>query len=435
MSTFGRAAALTLFAVACSASSLKPTAPPPTTSEQSAKILETFSGWTVEDTSSADCAAYFASCVDTFQRRTEIGAKTPELANPRSFMANPDPQWIPGWDRLPPDPSQGSLAFAALTLAAATRAHWTDCEQRYAATDAARTKNATFVDAEIRRLRAETNAYRKLSGLVQLRTELLHDKRDAIGPRYTIEVAIHDAFVETGRDFIYAMQNQRAEDADLLRPSFSFQDELDLTCSEWLPAWQDPTGLSADIVHTPVSQTRLVQLRAKVEAARDLDQRIPKTTATIPPSLLSASADPGALVAVEREANAVPLTIKKVEDKDGTLVVELTGAALKKSAPFNCKDSDKASRIDDDGKVHYETICERRDESWRISVRVLLREPPDLELKAGDEMVVLGKLVTLERKEKRQDATTIVTTNVEVDGSHILEVWRQKLLVADYFVQ
>lgn len=435
MNNFGRSAALAVLVAACSASSQKPPAPPITSAERSARILEVFSAWTVEDTSSPECAAYFASCVDAFQRRANTGGPNPELSNPRSFMANPDPEWIPGWERLPADPSRGSLAFAALTLAATTRAHWTDCEKRYAQTDAARTKNATFVDTEIRRLRTETNAYRKLSGLVQLRTELLHDKRDAIGARYTIEVAIHDAFVDSGRELVYALQNQRSEDAGLLRPSFSFQDELDLACSEWLPAWQDPSGLSADIVRTPVPPARIEQLRAKVEAARDLDQRIPKTTANLPPSLLSTSTDPGAFVSVDREANTVPLTIKKVEEKDGNLWVELTGAALKKAAPFNCKESEKPTKVDDSGKVHYETTCDRRDESWKVSVRVLLHEPPDLELKPGDEMVVLGKLMTLERKEKSQGATTIVTTNIEVDGSHILEVWRQKLLVADYFVQ
>lgn len=427
-------AALALTTAACPESTLKPQAPPETRAERSARILEAFSSWTVEDTSSAECAAYFAACVDHFHR-VVTPTDTPALANPRAFMTNPDPAWIPGWDRLSADPSQASLTFAALTLAAATRAHWTACEKRYAETDVARTKSAALVDDEIRRLRGETNSYRKISGLVQLRTELLHEKRDTIGPRYTIELAIHEAFIASGRDLVYALQNQRSEDAGLLRPSLSYQEELELSCGEWLPAWQDPSGLPEGIVRAPVPEARLSQLKAKAEAARDLDERIPKTTAQAPPSLFAASVEPGALLTVDREVNGVPLSIKKVEEKDGMLVVELTGSALKKDVPFDCKEADKPSRVEQDGKLQYETQCSRRDESWKLTLKALLREPPDLELKPGDEMVVLGKLVTLERKEKRQGATTVVSANIEIEGSHILEVWRQKLLVADYFVQ
>ena len=200
--------------------------------EQALRVSYTYSHWTAADALSPTCTVYFAACAETFMRRAGSDPQDLAAKNPRAFMTNPDPEWLPGWDQLPPDPGTRHLTYAALTYAASMKAYFGSCRATAKEAEQQRQAAAQLLASEKAVADAEPNVYKKLGGLVRLRQELRKRFPDPVGPRYEVELLLRDAFVGSGRELIYDLRRQRPDDAGALRPALTSQDEADLFCME-----------------------------------------------------------------------------------------------------------------------------------------------------------------------------------------------------------
>lgn len=433
-----RAALLALLVAGCPPAPVGPPRPAqPSDEERARAVSAAFQGWTLEDTNAATCSVYFAACEESFQRRAGYDPRDLEARNPRAFMQSPDPVWLTGWDRLPADAGSRHVTFGALLLAAATREHFEDCTRRFEQLRAKRKEAAALLASLTTRLSGEANPYTRLAELVTLRRTLERSYPEAISTRYALELALYDAFVGAGREAVYHLQNQRAEQAALLRPQLSDADELDLECSVGLPSWQDPQAVPTGFVKTPITPQRIAELEARVKAGRDLEARLPQKTLAVGAVGADAPADPERLVMIEQSALGVPLRVTKLDDKtkDAALALTLQGEAKKLAVPYDCKESDKPEKVEPTGAIAYDTQCKRRDEVWKVTLQLRLAEPTETKIHPEDGVVTLGRVTKLEKKVATAKGVTTVTVSGEVEVVHVLEIWRRGLLAADYFVQ
>ncbi len=429
---------LSAWLVACS-NEVPPVPPgtPPNDAELAQRLFDTYSSWTANDALSPECAVYFSACADVFARRAGSDPKDLKSKNPRAFMVNPDPAWLTGWDQLPEDDGQRHVTLGALTYAASLRAYFNSCDATAQEVAGQRAIAQGLLDAELNAAKNEPNAYKRIGALVRLRQELKKKHPDPVGPRYQLEQALFDEFQKSGRGLIYDLRKQRPDDIGTLRPAFSAADERDLLCLDGLPSWQDHESIPQKFVRAPVSAARRDELLARIKKAQDLAEKIPAREATVESMGSHRAPGKGELLSFEKSVLGAPLHVKKVgpDDRSSGLLVELVGKALVKDAPYDCKESDKPSKVGPDGKVHYPTDCKRRDEQRNVRVRLVLAERPDFSMQADDQVTFLGKLTKLSSKPGKPDKNKITPVDIEIEaeGTHVLEIWRQQLLAADYF--
>jgi len=405
--------------------------------EMAQRVFDTYSKWSVNDALSPECSVYFTACADIFTRRAGADPKDISARNPRSFMTNPDPEWLPGWEQIPSDAGARHVTFGALTYAASMRAYFASCRATAKEVEDQRAAAHALLVSEKAAADKEANVYKRLGGLVRLRQELRKKHPDPVGPRYEVELVLRDAFVSAGRELIYDLRRQRPEDIGALRPAFSADEERDLFCLDSLPTWQDAASIPFQFVKVPVAADRGALLLAKVKAAQDLESKVPLREPTI--ASVSEGSLPGAeqLYAFDKEVLKTTLFVKKVESdaKTGGLLVELAGKATLKDVIYDCKESDKPSKVGENGKISYPSNCKKRDEARKLTLRLRLAEAPDVPIQPEDQVTFIGKLGKLSQKKAGGTTPVGIQYELEAEGVHVLEIWRQQLLVADYFVQ
>lgn len=407
--------------------------PPPSDAELAAKVTATYRLWLASPLPK-DCSVYFATCADAFSRQAGFDPQDLSGKNPRSFMTNPDPEWIPGWEHIPSEQGRRHVTFGALARAAAMKQFFTSCQKNFDAADLARAEESQRLTRELEAIDKLENPYARLGRLVTYRRELKQRFVDPVGPRYALELAVYERFSKAGRGFLYELQNQRSEDAAKLRPAFTTDEERDLFCiSEGIPTWQDAGELAASFVLDPITPERKETLLEKAKSAQDLEAKLPaaerklvEVGATLP--------EKGARIFIGKEVAGMALTVADVkEGKDGVLVIDLTGRAEGLKV-VGCKPTDKIEKIVDHKPV-YEEDCTPHIENREITVRVRLPQRPDVVINKGDVVTILGTVTKAELKTTKKGTASNVVRKLEVDAVHIFEIWRDRLLVADYFVQ
>jgi len=396
--------------------------------------MRTYHDWQTAPRPQA-CAVHFAACTDAFMRQagfepSDLGAK-----NPRSFMQNPDPEWIPGWDRIPPDPGHRHLAFAALAHASIMRSFFTACRRDFDAADLARAEEAERLRRELVEIDKLENVYARLGRLVTYRREVKRRFTDPVGPRYAMELAVFERFSKSGRGFLYELQHQRAEDAAFIRPAFTTDEERDLFCIDaGIPAWGDAQSVPAALVATPISAERILVLTEQARKARDLEAKLPAAERKIAGLHGDQAPEKGAQIFVDKEVLGTPLTVAQVKEaKDGVLVLELYGKRTEKDVTV-CKATDKIEKIEDKKPVYAEE-CKKGERTREVSIAVRLPERPDVVAQKGDVVTLIATVTKAELKTPSAAPKVHVVHKLEVDAVHVLEIWRDRLLVADYFVQ
>lgn len=407
--------------------------PPLSAAEVSARVTSTFEGWSEEDLGSPECSLQLAACTERFIRK--VGLSTDVIIeNPRDSIANPDASWLPGWASAKEGREHATITFRALTHAASMRVHDRACRARH---DAQRVA-LDALDARLQRdaaaLASVKDPYAKLSGMVRLRADIERESPDYVGARYAMELALVKAFDETGRRRLYDVQHHLDEDAALLRPRLSDDEERDLECLKDVPTWQDPETVPTDIVKAPFPKGRREELERRVRDARDLERVIPLSEATVPPFDLSRK--PEELVVVGREVDGTKLTVTAVAEdpKSGELIVTLAGRSRKERVKFDCKEVEKPTGVGPDGKLQFETTCKERDEFRALTFTVRLTERPDVPIQVEDELSLWGYPKTSASKEKKRAGGAVeVDVTVELQGFHVLEIWRRGIVVVEYF--
>jgi hypothetical protein len=403
--------------------------------ELAQRVSAAYAGWTANDALSANCSVYFSACAETFMRKS--GADPQDLAgqNPRAFMTNPDAEWLPGWDQLPADSATRHLTYGALTYAASMKAYFGSCRATAKEGEDRRRAAAQLLATERAAAEKEPNVYKRLGGLVRVRQELRKRFPDPVGPRYDVELLLRDAFISAGRELVYDLRRQRPDDIGALRPTLASAEESDLFCMDGMPTWQDPESVPYRFVKVAVNPGRNDALLAKVKALQDLESKIPLREPVIP-GIDERTVPADAPRAFDKAVLNAPLFVKKVSDAEGGgLLVELAGKATVQGARYDCKESDKPEKVGPDGKIAYPLSCKTRNEARKITVVVRMAERPDITIQLEDQVTFIGKLTKLTQKTSGKTSPVSVQYDVEVEALHVLEIWRQQLLVADYFVQ
>jgi hypothetical protein len=246
---------------------------------------------------------------------------------------------------------------------------------------------------------------------------------------------VRDAFVSTGRELIYDLRRQRPEDIGALRPTLAAEDERDLFCMESMPTWQDADSVPFGFVKVAVPPARNDALLKKVKALQDLESKIPSREPVIA-GVDERSAPGDELRSFDKEVLKAPLFVKKVSDgANGGLVVELAGKVAVQGARYACKETDKPDKVGPDGKIAYPTNCKTRDEARKLTLVLHMAERPDIPIQPEDQVTFIGKLTKLTSKSSGKASQLPIHYELEAEAMHVLEIWRQQLLVADYFVQ
>jgi hypothetical protein len=408
---------------------------PPTEAELAAKVIETYRAWEKGPLPN-DCSVYFATCADAFARQAGFDPQDLSAKNPRAFMQSPDAEWIPGWAELPSDPSRRHVTFGALARAAAMKRFFATCHKDFDAVDLARAEETQRLTRELEAIDKLENPYARLGRLVTYRRELKQRFNDPVGPRYALELAVYERFSKAGRGFLYELQNQRSEDAAKFRPAFSTDEERDLFCiSEGIPTWQDAGELAASFVFDPIAAERKKTLLEKAKSAQDLEAKLPAAERKLAEVREDAAPEKGAQIFINKEVAAVPLGVEEVrEGKGGVLEIKLAGIYAPEALKADCQPTGKIEKIVD-GKPIYEEICTPRKQEREVSITVKLPTRPDVPIHKGDVVTLLGTVAKAEMKTSKTPTLVRTVYKLEVEAVHIFEIWRERLLVADYFVQ
>ncbi len=443
-------------ALGCAAAPSPTTPREPTSAELQQQVRSSWDAWSASDLASADCSLFLSACTDRFLRNAGL-APEGSLRNPKAYLSNPDAEWLPGWENVASSDAEAFVVFRGLTYARSMRLHFDQCKAQHSE----RLAMLDQVEARIRKEKAtleqSANPYVVLGGLLRLRAELKGTSSDLAGPRYGLELLIAETFDKFGRRQLYDFQHQRDDDAALLRPLFSPAEELELSCLQGLPSWQEPAEIPLNLVKQPLESGRREQLEKRVREARDLELKLPEREVVLPsydapqtarglPEAKPAKkrAKPGkepaepapVLAALGREAFGAQLAVKSLNEDAQTneLLLTLVGRAEKKAVPYDCKPADKPSGVGPDGKLNYEQDCKTRDEVRTVTLRVRVAERPDTGIQIDDELALWVLPLNFESSERRlPNGTFELAIKGEVRAFHILELWRRGLVVAEYF--
>jgi hypothetical protein len=428
--------ALTL---ACSASSSpSPRPPEPTEAEIVAGIRRALEQWSDEDLASTDCSLFLSACTDRLVRKAGLPPEG-NLANPRDLLENPDPEWLVGWDQAPTRPEESFTVLRALTYARSMRVHFDRCRSRHDERMRALAEVDDTVTRDVAALTGAMNSYERLAGLLRTRAAIKLRTDDLAGPRYRLELLIADAFRAAGKKRVYDFQNQRDEQAPLLRPLLAREQELMVTCRDDLPSWQDPEAVPARVVRQPFDRETRAALEQSIQGARDLESRIEVEPVDVPSyDAPTTTRTEGPLSVLGRQAFGAALQIVRVEKvpagfAEGLSLV-LEGRVTVKDAPFDCKEVERPSKDGEPAATTKDLECKRRTERRQVRFTLNVAEAPSAGIAPEDEIIAWVYPRRFERVERPlPDGSVDVTLTAEGDAFHILEIWRRGIVVAEYF--
>jgi len=432
-------ALVALGAASCAGAPAPPPEPLGPPKEQLAGQLESaYARWNEHDVHE-HCSVYLAACADAFARRAGFDPSRLGEPNPRALIENPDPEWIPGWSELPTADEQRHVVFEVLAYAASQRAVRSACESEFNGVLARRADLSSRLAIDALGMAPMKSVHERIGRVVALRSELRRGEPDPVGALYHAELMVWRAFEDAGLGYLWRAQEQRSSDAASLRPALETSIELDLHCrSRHELAWQDQAAQLARFVRPAITKERLEAITSAEQRARDLERRLPGTQPELLRKLEGAPTPPtGAQVALDRSAFGAPLHVRSIEaPKSGPAVIELYGVVERADAPLGCTKTDRVEKVEPGGEVRYAEDCKRGPLREEITVRVSMLELPSNPAPAiGDQLVVAGTLTRSELSTKRAGAVRVDRHSLEIGSGVIVEMWRDKMLLANFFFQ
>ncbi len=243
-------------------------------------IAETYASFRFED-----CTTDPSLCADEFARRAGGDLHAPTGYSPRATLEkNPDPTWLPEWDRMPASTPRAPYAWRALTLAAVNKSYAARCNEAYERFAKEQSRVEKGLGHGIAKVNREVNPYDRLAMMLALEPAKAPSagKLGEFAPgsdalRYQWEVAVFDAFEDTQRTFLY-LATGHAPSEDLLatmRPRQAADYERDAYCIDAMrglvpgvPAMPD-LGSAFDEVHGMVKAVVPEERVASIEKRRE----------------------------------------------------------------------------------------------------------------------------------------------------------------------
>jgi hypothetical protein len=140
--------------------------------------------------------------------------------NPRTYLANPDPEWIPGWDQLSADSSHGDAmnTFAVMAYARIHKTWLARCTADYDALEPELLAFDQALLADIAKAKTDADPVARITKLLELRTSRASSPLlfRAVGARVELEVAIADACRESKLEWVCAQRHPPAPDEQVM---------------------------------------------------------------------------------------------------------------------------------------------------------------------------------------------------------------------------
>jgi hypothetical protein len=346
--------------------------------------------------------------------------------NPRMHIANPDPEWIPGWDALQlTDESKVAIAQAAVNRTWTAR-----CHQDYAAYRAAWQKIDAENRPELERL-AKGGYYERASGLAALLEKVQKQAADAkalypagyepanvgiVDDIVSAMVALHR---DGKREFAtYAfLADHKINLTDYREHGRAFADdptEQDLFC-EAATKVGDVAGLYpipaiAEMGHAyaavkwPVDSERAKAIHAVrdslvAKSAPALDVKEVKVASLVNGDLPDPAEPKLYWVFAEEGQTGLdtdsPFKVKSVKPLPGGGVSAEIENVRVRTLPYDCRSTGKVDSIDDNGHVSYQQSCKYQHVEETRRVIAEIRElPAGLKLAPGDIVGFYGDLAS-----------------------------------------
>lgn len=415
-------------------------------------VAATYATWSFES-----CKNF--ECINAFQK--EAGVKTWTDAgtyvfkyNPRNGK-NPDPTWLPGWDKLTTDEhaNQADEVYQALILAASHKTWIERCHADYDKIDPGLRETDKKLIAEIDRAKAIKDPYAKIAALLALRGSVPKGDKDGVvkrltetvGARVQLEAAIQDAFKETGREYLYWIQGFRPDESFLreYRPRHSKEEERDLYCSYAMRGTDltpENTQMGSNYLEKGAVAVKPLFTKEELEKldrekwAKEGKDRYSTKDRWDAPWLTDAIDGKSSIPGMPKVGRFGGIPIKKITKGADGVVLELFETYDNEYA-YDCVDTNRISGVDSNGQFIYKSICKTGKATTEKSATLKVKELPEgLDLKAGDTLDVFVRGDKHEKKELAK-SKAFEKTHESWEGEiiHVERVTRDKKVIGAWF--
>jgi len=329
--------------------------------------------------------------------------KTKPLYHPYR-LANPDPDWIPGWSEVQADKLDDS-AYEALAQASVNKSWAKQCDADY---EDYRTRWKAL-EAKVTELasgKTMKNPYQKIGALRAARKKIIEEGNAAklflqgghpdrwSGPFFDSVKSLMETLHESNRDFrVFDLGVLREEVDAMAKMGHVFGNdaafEKDLFCAYGMkfgthrtPALPTFGGRKSvnNAVKWPVSPARRKEIDAKLAEGRSaITQTMTAQSYSIPNLALGSGAD-------KKEPKLYLANAFKVVSVAGNsleLTKKVTG-----SFSYNCKTTNKIARIESDGRVIYFENCLTGTSESEYFVHATIADLPEGGIAKGDTVNV-----------------------------------------------
>lgn len=344
------------------------------------------------------------------------GLASNDHVNPKMHIGNPDPAWLPGWERLPggtDDPSHDIMVWNAMTLAAINKRWQATCAATYDRLDGELRELDAGWARQSTEARAAAEPYARVAALLALIARFdgegagagyARQLRGRVGARHALELALRE---EAGHDLpVYAYHYLRLDPESTfsqLRPRGTADDERALYCAaahagQVAELSRPPkSGFFdrdlGDIVRPPVARADAERFAGLAAASRAANQERfggPKDAGQLRASVL-----PGGVEAIQG-------TVRAVEPTATGLAIELSDTRST-VVSYACRSTGRVSRIDRDGRVEYDQNCKLRSETdetvQRFVLPALAAGPTPA---VGDRLELTGRVTGETKREPKK---------------------------------
>lgn len=194
-------------------------------------VAKAYAGWSYTSCAANEwCHVKFAGAAGVRPDGQAGGA----LANPKASTENPDPEWLPGWDKLREDERGADDVWNALALAGSNRTWAAACKKKYAEVKPTLDKREKDAAEAIAAAQAKGDVYERLGALVGLpsRAKASPPATGAFGEgadaaAYASELALIEGFKKEGLVFVLEKEGllPSAAAREALAPRWDAADE------------------------------------------------------------------------------------------------------------------------------------------------------------------------------------------------------------------
>ena len=325
-------------------------------------------------------------CATTLRKAADIEARPHgpydpvRMWNPREG-ANPDPEWIADWEKLPATEgyNESDKVFQVVAGALIAKANRKKCEADYKATYDARKKRSDELDGKIDVALKEASAHDRIHALLGLRPN--DSDRRFVGARFRLEQELFRLFDDAPRRDAFAWLPLASPDTGEIRPLLSLETETRNYCAKSEQEKYFPAEVSA--LEDEIKKSFSLQLPAEKGAnPHSLNEEWDMKTPFF-------GIDHAKIGSITRAGQGGAITYDTTRDE---------------SFVVSCRETSSRVVIQN-GALRNDTNCTYGTKVYANSVKLTFADLPKVQLEKGDEIEVLAQITEATSKSTSSGAT------------------------------